>query len=64
MRDHYSKWKLNKSEQKQVDDEEKALVAQLVGAGKTKKEAEESAAQAKEAQVKALGMELKKPLVF
>ena len=54
MPDHYSKWKLNKSEQKQVDEEEKALIAQLVGAGKTQQEAESQASQAKDAQVKAL----------
>lgn len=54
MPDHYSKWKLNKSEQKKVDEEEKALIAQLVGAGKTQQEAEGQASQAKDAQVKAL----------
>ena len=58
MPEHYRKWKLNKSEQKKVDDEEQALVVQLIRAGKTKNEAQQQAAQAKEVQVKALGMEL------
>ena len=41
-----------------MDDEEQALVAQLIRAGKTKNEAQQQAVQAKEVQVKALGMEL------
>ena len=52
--DHYSKWKLNKSEQKKVDDDEKDLIKQLIGAGKTKQEAEDQASKAKDLQTKAL----------
>ena len=37
-----------------MDEEEKALIAQLAGAGKTQQEAESQASQAKDAQVKAL----------
>lgn len=56
--DHYSKWKLNKSEQKKVDDDEKDLIKQLIGAGKTKQEAEDQASKAKDLQTKALWAEL------
>ena len=55
-KEHYSKWKLNKTEQKQADDDEKALVSQLLAAGKDQKEAKEEAAKAKDLQVKALGV--------
>lgn len=55
MPDHYSKWKLNKAEQKKVDDDERSLIAQLVEAGKTQKEAEKQATKEKDVQVKALG---------
>ena len=58
MPDHYSKWKLNKSEQKKVDDEEKQLVSQLLGAGKTQKEAQDQASAAKDLQVKALEIQI------
>lgn len=64
MPDHYSKWKLNRSEQKKVDDDEKALISQLIQAGKQKPEAEEQASQAKDAQVKAIGMDLFVSCVF
>ena len=41
-----------------MDDDEKDLIKQLIGAGKTKQEAEDQASKAKDLQTKALWAEL------
>ena len=53
MPDHYTKWKLNKSEQAKVDKDYKALLQQLEDAGETSEGAESKAAAQRDAQVKA-----------